>query len=317
MACGAPEPSRTVEAGIADVSAPCHHDSDPLAAYFARIGYVGRHAPTLAVLAELHRLHPAQIAFEALDPFLGRPVDIDPAAIAAKLVHGHRGGYCHEHNSLFHDVLAALGFSVLPLGARVLWMTSGLTGPLTHRLALVDLAEGRFIADVGFGGQGPTAPLRLEPGLEQVTSHGTYRVMRNGGGFETQMRLHEQWAPMYSFSLEPQTPADFEMANWFTSTHPRSRFTQNLVVARVVGEARCNLLNASLTTRHDDGRTEQRTLAIAQELERVLEGTMGLKLPVPPGAIWARLPSERVPPTAPKSVAPVPDNSGIRPNVRS
>src|SRR3954469_22080005 len=96
------------------------------------------------------------------------------------------------------------------------------------------------------------------------------------------------------------------MANWFTSTHARSRFTQNLVVARVVGEARWNLRNDSPTIRRDDGRTEQRTLANAQELERVLVGTMGLKLPVSAGAIWARLPGKQVPSTPPKSVAPPP-----------
>jgi N-hydroxyarylamine O-acetyltransferase len=79
-----------------------------LSAYFARIGYPSPAAPTLAVLRDLHARHPAAIAFEGLDPFLGRPVPIDPAAVQAKLVHGRRGVYCHEQNALFHDVLAIL-----------------------------------------------------------------------------------------------------------------------------------------------------------------------------------------------------------------
>src|SRR3954453_4848253 len=94
-----------------------------LAAYFARIGYCGPAEPTLAVLHDLHARHPAAIAFEGLAPFLGRPVSIQPAAIQAKLGHGRRGGYCHEQNALFYDVLAAIGFSVTVLGARVVWMT--------------------------------------------------------------------------------------------------------------------------------------------------------------------------------------------------
>lgn len=268
---------------------------DSLSAYLARVGYAGCREPTLAVLRDLHARHLAEIAFENLDPFLGRPVDLDPLAIQAKLVHGHRGGYCHEHNALFYDMLAALGFVVVPLGGRVLWMMPGRAAPMTHRLTLVHLAEERFIADVGFGGHTPTAPLRLEPGLEQVTSHGIYRLIRDGGVFETQMRLSDRWAPMYRFTLEPQTRVDFEMANWFTSTHPRARFTRNLVAARVVGETRVNLLNASLSIRHPNGSLEQHTLATAQDFQRVLEGIMGLELPVAIDAIWTRLPNQPIP----------------------
>jgi N-hydroxyarylamine O-acetyltransferase len=265
-----------------------------LPAYFARIGHTGSAEPTLAVLRELHARHPAAIAFEGLDPFLGRPVSIEPDSIRDKLVHGRRGGYCHEQNALFHDVLAAIGFSVAALGARVLWMTPGRKAPLTHRLTLVDLPEGRFVADVGFGGQTPTAPLRLEPGLEQVTPHGTYRLASDSEVFETQMRVGERWEPMYRFTLAAQSPADFQMANWFTSTHPHGRFVRNLVAARVVGDTRVNLLNASLSVRHPDGTVEHRTLADTRDLGEVLTEIMGLDLPVPVEAIWAKLPTEPV-----------------------
>lgn len=268
---------------------------DGLAAYFTRIGYAGPTEPTLTLLRELHARHPARIAFEGLDPFLGRPVSIDPAAVEAKLLHGRRGGYCHEQNALFHDVLAGLGFAVTPLGGRVVWMTPGRSAPLTHRLTLVDLPEGRFLADVGFGGQTPTAPLRLEPELEQATPHGTYRVARAGEGFEVGMRLRDRWEPMYGFTLAPRSRADFEIANWFTATHPRTRFVRNLVAAIVVGHDRVNLLNATLTIRRLDSEVEQRTLASADDLREVLQETMGLDLPVPAEAIWARLPSVPVP----------------------
>ena len=159
-----------------------------LAAYFTRIGYTGPIEPTLGVLHDLHICHPAAVAFEALDPFLGRPVEIDTASVEAKLVHGRRGGYCHEHNALFYDVLSGMGFSVTALGARVVWMMPGRVPPKTHRMTLVDLPEAIFIADVGFGGQTPTAPLRLAPGLEQLTSHGTYRVMHERGVYVTEMK---------------------------------------------------------------------------------------------------------------------------------
>lgn len=89
-----------------------------LAAYFDRIGYGGAAQPTLAVLRELHRLHPQAIPFENLDPFQHRPVDLDLAAIQQKLIGERRGGYCFEQNLLFMTVLQTLGFAVSGLGAR-------------------------------------------------------------------------------------------------------------------------------------------------------------------------------------------------------
>lgn len=267
-----------------------------LSAYFKRIGYTGPCEPTLGVLNELHARHPAQIAFEGLDPFLGRPVAIDYASVQAKLVNGQRGGYCHEQNALFFGVLAAIGYRVSPLGARVVWMAPGRSAPLTHRLTLVHLPQGEFLADVGFGGQSYTAPLRLKLDGAQDTTQGVYRVTESDGVYEAQMRLADRWEAMYQFTLAPQSDGDFEMSNWFTSTHPKTRFTQNLVAARVVGSSRVNLLNASLSVRDADGAVEHRTLSGPNELHEVLEGTMGIRPPVPTEVIWDKLPGEMVSP---------------------
>jgi N-hydroxyarylamine O-acetyltransferase len=258
-------------------------------AYFARIGYDGPSEPTLALLHALCARHPSQIPFESLDPFLGIPVDLDPAALQAKLIGARRGGYCQEHNSVFHDVLATLGFTVTALAARVVWSFKGQAAPLTHRLTRVDLPEGRFIADVGFGGNTPTAPLRLEPGIEQTTPHGTYRLAFEREFMELQLRLNDCWEAMYRFTLAPQTRVDFEVANWYTSTNPHSLFTQNLIVCRVVDSTRVNLRNSSLAIRQPDGRAEQHVLAGATDLQRVLEDVMDLALPVGADAIWAKM----------------------------
>jgi len=260
-----------------------------LPAYFGRIGHAGPSEPTLAVLCELSARHLSQIPFESLDPFLGIPVDLDPEALQAKLVRARRGGYCQEHNAVFHDVLAALGFPVTALGGRVVWACKGQPAPLTHRLTLVELPEGRYIADVGFGGHSPTAPLRLEPDIEQATPHGTYRLAREGEVFELQLWFNGRWEALYQFNLAAQTRVDFEVANWYTSTNPRSVFTQNLVVCRVVGKMRINLWNSNLTIRQPDGAMEQRALADAADLREVLEDVMNLALPTSADVIWAKL----------------------------
>jgi N-hydroxyarylamine O-acetyltransferase len=180
---------------------------------------------------------------------LGRPVRLDPDSLERKLIASRRGGYCFEQNGVFLHVLQALGFQVTPLAARVVWMAppDAPRSPLSHMLLKLDLPQGPYLADVGFGGQSPTAPLRLEPGLEQTTPHGVYRVVEDPEGYEVQMRLPDRWAGMYRFRLEAQGAHDYEVFNWFTSTHPASRFTQNLIAARVVGERRLNLFNDQLT----------------------------------------------------------------------
>ena len=262
-----------------------------LEAYFARIKYSGARDPTLSLLSDLHALHPSAIPFENLDPFFQRPVHIDSSAIEAKLVGERRGGYCFEQNSLFYDALTALGFVVTPLAGRVVlrWQEGQPRPALTHRLTLVRLPEGLFIADVGFGRQSPTEPLILEHELEQTTAHGTYRILRDGAEYELQSGTSDSWLGMYRFTLEPQSPADFELGNWFTSTHPRSTFRQNLQASIVDGEARLNLLNLRFTRRRDD-KVEERLIADPKELDRVLRDEFGIDPPESTEAVWDRIP---------------------------
>ena len=66
-------------------------------AYFARVGLLCRTAVSLDTLKDLHRLHPAAIAFENIDVLMRRPISLAPEAIAEKLIAGGRGGYCYEY----------------------------------------------------------------------------------------------------------------------------------------------------------------------------------------------------------------------------
>ena len=141
---------------------PSHFDLD---AYLDRIKYSGPRTATIETLQAIHALHPAAIPFENLNPLLGWPVALDVESLQAKLVSAGRGGWCFEHNTLFRCALEALGFSVTSLAARVLWgATPGSPiGPRSHMALLVDLDGVPYIADVGFGGNVLTTPLRLEP----------------------------------------------------------------------------------------------------------------------------------------------------------
>jgi N-hydroxyarylamine O-acetyltransferase len=263
-----------------------------LDAYFARIGYAGSRTPTLETLRELHFLHPQAIAFENLDPLLGRSPGLDPASLERKLVHGGRGGYCYEQNLLFRHALEALGFRVTGLAARVLWnQPEGAVMPRTHMLLRVAAEGADYLADVGFGGQLPTAPLLLEAGVEQPTPHEPFRLVRVVGAFVLESLIRGAWKPLYRFDLQEQERADYEVANWYVSTHPNSHFVSGLLAARSAPGRRHGLRNNELTVHALDGGTERRVLGSAAELREVLEGVFGLRLPDAPGldAVLERL----------------------------
>ena len=251
-----------------------------------------RAPPTLATLRALHALHPAAIPFENIDPLLGRPVPLGLDALQRKMVARRRGGYCFEQNTLFKAVLEALGFAVTALAARVLWMTppGSPPNPRTHMLLRVALNDGPFLADVGFGGHLLGAPLSFAPDIEQTTPAGLLRLLRNEGDFLLQAGLSTGWQDVYRFTLEPQAPIDREVGNWFTATHPDSRFRHNLLIERLTPQARISLANTRLTRRHADGRVEQSRLATPDDLARVLDTAFDLEPPADPADLFARLP---------------------------
>jgi N-hydroxyarylamine O-acetyltransferase len=251
-----------------------------LDAYLARVGYHGPRTATRETLRDIHRLHPQAIAFENIDPFLRRPVDLDIGSLQAKLVSAGRGGYCFEQNLLFWAALRALGFQVSGLAARVLWNypPDAITAR-GHMLLRVELAGETFVADVGFGGLTMTAPLRLEPQIEQETPHELFRIIEQSGYYVIQASAGGEWRMLYRFDLQEQFEVDYRLTNYYLSTHPASHFVSSLMIARVLRDRRLALLNDRLTTRYLDGRSERRALATAADLAEVLETQFGISLP--------------------------------------
>jgi N-hydroxyarylamine O-acetyltransferase len=124
-----------------------------LDAYFARIGYRGPRAPTLAVLHAITAAHTAAIPFENLDVLVGRPIGVEIEAIFPKLVTARRGGYCFEQNALLLHMLELTGFVVAPLSARIrLQRPRDYIPARTHLFVRVDLDGEVWITDCGAGG---------------------------------------------------------------------------------------------------------------------------------------------------------------------
>ena len=264
-------------------------DAPDLEAYFRRIGSAGPRTATFDTLAALHLLHPQAIPFENLDTLLRRPIVLSTAALERKMLSGGRGGWCYEHNLLLGGVLEALGFQVTGYAARMLrTMPEGVTLPRTHMLLGVEWGSGEAtdfcLADVGLGVMTFTGPLRLISDVEQSTPHGTFRLLETGrGSFVTQALLHGEWQSIYSFDLQPQMLADYEMHNWYLSHFPESVLLNNLMATRAAPGRRYALFNNRFTTHHLGGESDKVMLTSPGELREVLEGAFQIRLPEDPG----------------------------------
>ena len=227
-----------------------------LDAYLARIALPARVTLDDAGLVRLQLAHRLAIPFEDLDVRLGRPIRIDSDSVFTKLVTARRGGYCFEHNRLFLDALAALGFTARALLARV-WLGASESPPLTHTFSLVDLDGAAWIADPGFGGS-YAPPMPLVDGAEadapdgarfRLTREGeSWLLQRNGDPATTDGRGgggDEGWQRQYSFTLAEVAVADLALSNHWTSTAPGTRFTTHAIVSIVLPNG-----FASLTDRH-------------------------------------------------------------------
>lgn len=252
--------------------------------YLARIGHTGSREPVRATLADILLHHTLALPFENLDPLLKRPIALDLPALEDKLLRQGRGGYCYEHNILLQAVLVSLGFAVTGLAARVLWNTApGVVRARTHMLLKVDLPEGPFLADTGFGAMTPVAPLALTPGQPQQTPLEDFRLTRQGELLRLEGQVDNSWKPLYSFDLQPQELPDYEAANWYVSTHPNSSFTRVLMAARVTRHGRHVLHGNQLTHHAKSGPRDRRLLDTPEALRRALEELFGIRLPLDKG----------------------------------
>ncbi|MEX0956511.1 MAG: arylamine N-acetyltransferase [Rhizobiaceae bacterium] len=261
-----------------------HPDATPrgfdLDAYLRRIGYDGPRAPTLDVLRALHEAHPRAIAFENLDPFMGKAVKVDLTSVQDKLVGSRRGGYCYEQNLLFMHALGALGFEVSGLAARVLWGRSeDAMTPRSHMLLRVEIDGRTWIADVGFGGLTQTAPLLLEPNTVQHTPHENFRLVSREGYFHSQAEAGGEWRTLYRFDMADHYEGDYAVSSYYLSTSPASHFVTSLIAARALPGRRYALSGNRFTVHHLDGKTERRELSTAAELADLFEMEFGITIP--------------------------------------
>jgi len=75
-------------------------------------------------------------------------------------------------------------------------------------------------------------------------------------------------------------PIDRELANWYTSTHPNSVFTNNIMASLALPEGRVSLMGPHLSYRDRLGvKTRELVIASREQLLDILREIFGIRLP--------------------------------------
>lgn len=222
----------------------------------------------LPLLQALTRYHTCNVPFEnlVLHYSAKKTVTLDAAELYKKIVRRRLGGRCMENNTFFGTVLRSLGYEVRNCGGRVARAMSpypevrrnqNMTyDGWNHMLNLVLLDGEWYVVDVGMGSMGPNLPYPLRDGFEttsiaprlirvQLRSIPETYARKSASGIGppkmwcfdvcyNPVEGAKQWVPVYCFTETEFLPQDYEVMSWFTSTNPRSFFTQYVMCTKML-----------------------------------------------------------------------------------
>lgn len=245
--------------------------------YLARLGLTRPLPPTIETLRRIHVAHLAAFPFHNLEIQRRGVVRVDVDSIARKLLGIDGGGYCFEQNTLLGAALRELGFDVTTLLGRVGQHA------LNHMLLRVDIRDRQvannvqpWLADVGFGAEGPLEPLPLQDGVRVTQDQIDFSLRRAGHHWMLTIHYGDVTEELYQFSELPYTSDDIEMANYYTSAHPASIFRRTLTIQRITAEERV-ILRPTVVTRYRNGVRTDTPIEPAQ-IRRYARELFGVEL---------------------------------------
>ncbi len=253
--------------------------------YLARLGLSRPLEPTLESLKALHRAHLRAIPYENLDVQLGRPVTIERGPTLEKILRRGRGGWCYEMNGTLGWALEALGFKVTRLAGAVMREAFGDSFAGNHLVLKVELPEGLYFADVGFG-DGSLDPIRVVEGPFSASGF-DFNLTRVD---DTWWRLHNHpygGAKSFDVTLEPADEAQLAGMCHRLQTEDWSPFVQNLVVQRHTQEGITVLRGRVVRMVTAAGFTD-RILDSADELVRFLDEAFAIREPEA-ASLWPKI----------------------------
>ena len=160
---------------------------------------------------------------------------------------------------------------------------------------IVTIDNRKYMVDVGFGGDGATAPLPLEDGcqVESIAPARMRLVVENLPEnmdpnqkwwiYQRQSSAHEPWQYITCFTEVEFLPRDYEVINFYTSQSRKVIFTSNIIVAKMIMEA--GVLTGTLTMFNTEikrriGKDTEVLKSCKSEEDRIsaLEEIFGLRL---------------------------------------
>lgn len=145
---------------------------------------------------------------------------------------------------------------------------------------IITIASQKYMVDVGFGGNGATAPVLLvNDNVQKRLGQGEMRLLHSPIPQHTdpnqrlwiyQIRHSPQgeWEPTYSFTETEFLPQDYEMMNFWTSQSRHSFFTYSILMAKMImGEG--GKLVGTVTMR--DAVAKRRMIVMGEGDEEVTE----------------------------------------------
>jgi N-hydroxyarylamine O-acetyltransferase len=257
-------------------------------AYLNRLGAERPARPTAGALRELQLRHLRTVPFENLSIHLGERIVLEEKQLLDKVVGARRGGFCYELNGAFGALLAALGFDVTLLAARVYGDEGRLGIPYDHLALRVRTEDGGdWLADVGFGAHSHY-PLAFGERGEQADPGGVFRIAEaepddagvRGAAVEAADRdVVMNGKAQYRLDVRPRVLGDFVAGAWWHSTSPVSHFTRSLVCSRVTEDGgRITLSGRRFTVTAADGTREVRELDTDEEVLAVYRDRFGIGL---------------------------------------
>ena len=254
--------------------------------YLRRIGFDGPVHPDLETLRALHRAHLLAIPYENLDVQFARPVTIERPQIYEKLVERRRGGWCYEMNGLLGWALSEIGFRVTRATGAVRRKLMGDVVVGNHLVLRVDLDEGIYLADVGFG-DGSHDPIRVAPG--PFHAHGfDFRLERADGNWWRLFNHAQGGADSFDFRLDPADEKVLAERCHFLQTSEMSPFVQNAVCQRHTPSGVTIMRGRVLRHVTGQGITDERLLEDAGDFVSVLEEEFALDLPEA-ASLWPKI----------------------------
>ncbi|KAH4180486.1 arylamine N-acetyltransferase [Parastagonospora nodorum] len=162
-----------------------------------------------------------------------------------------RGGYCFQVSIFFNHILRGLGFPAYLSPVRIRYRVDGIPqgnySGWVHLVNVVTLTDGsKWALDVGFGGDGPTAPIQLvhnhistNLGNQEVRLWRDWIPTQLHRTAETKLWIYQyrngveqEWNSFYAFGETEAMEADFFNLNWYTGSHPESFQTFTCIIVK-------------------------------------------------------------------------------------